>query len=104
MEHIVQFGINIDDTAIKKAIENNVMNQVANNIRTDCMKSLVGRKDISNYDYSQKLKDMVNDNIQDFFENNKSAIIDAASDKLADKLSKTKAVKEAISKSIEELL
>ena len=47
---------------------------------------------------------MVNDNIQDFFKDNKDKIIEIASDKLAEKLARTKAVKEAVSKSIEELL
>lgn len=104
MEHIVQFGISIDDDKIKQTIENNVMQQVTGTIKNDCMKALVGRKDITNYDYTQKIKDMINDNIQDFFEDNKDKIIEITSDKLAEKLAKTKAVKEAISKSIEELL
>jgi hypothetical protein len=104
MEHIVQFGISIDDNKIKKTIEDNVMKQVAGAIKNDCMKALVGRKDASNYDYTRKIREMVNDNIQDFFEDNKDKIIEIASDKLAEKLAKTKAVKEAISKSIEELL
>lgn len=104
MEHIVQFGISIDDNKIKKTIEDNVMKQVAGAIKNDCMKALVGRKDASNYDYTQKIKDMINDNIQDFFEDNKDKIIEITSDKLAEKLAKTKAVKEAISRSIEELL
>ena len=94
MEHIVQFGISIDDNKIKKTIEDNVMKQVAGAIKNDCMKALVGRKDASNYDYTHKIREMVN----------KDKIIEIASDKLAEKLAKTKAVKEAISKSIEELL
>ena len=76
MEHIVQFGISIDDDKIKQTIENNVMQQVTGTIKNDCMKALVGRKDITNYDYTQKIKDMINDNIQDFFEDNKDKIID----------------------------
>ena len=102
MEHIVQFGISIDDDKIKQTIENNVMKQVAGAIKNDFIKALVGRK--TNYNYTQKIKDMINDNIQDFFEDNKDKIIEITSDKLAEKLAKTKAVKEAISKSIEELL
>lgn len=104
MEHIVQFGISIDDNKIKQTIEDNVMKQVAGAIKNDCMKALIGRKEASNYDYTQKLKDIVNDNIQDFFEDNKDRIIEVTSDKLAEKLARTKAVKEAVSKSIEELL
>lgn len=104
MEHIVQFGISIDDNKIKKTIEDNVMKQVAGAIKNDCMKALVGRKGASNYDYTHKIREMVNDNIQDFFKDNKDKIIEIASDKLAEKLARTKAVKEAVSKSIEELL
>ena len=47
MEHIVQFGISIDDDKIKQTIENNVMKQVTGTIKNDCMKALVGRKDIT---------------------------------------------------------
>lgn len=104
MEHIVQFGISIDDDKIKKTVEDNVMKQVSGAIKNDCMKALVGRKDASNYDYTQKIREMINDNIQRFFEDNKDKIIEVASDKLVEKLAKTKAVREAVSKSIEELL
>jgi hypothetical protein len=104
MEHIVQFGISIDDDKIKKTVEDNVMKQVSGAIKNDCIKALVGRKDASNYDYTQKIREMINDNIQRFFEDNKDKIIEVASDKLVEKLAKTKAVREAVSKSIEELL
>ena len=103
MEHIVQFAISIEDDRIKKAIEANVMNQVAGAIKNDCIKALTGRKDTSNYDYTQKIKDMVNDNIQNFFVENKGKIIEMASDKLAEKLAKTKAVREIINKHLETL-
>lgn len=86
MEHIVQFGISIDDDKIKKTIEDNVMKQVSGAIKNDCIKALVGRKDASNYDYTQKIREMINDNIQRFFEDNKDKIIEVASDKLVEKL------------------
>lgn len=47
---------------------------------------------------------MVDDNIQNFLAENKDEIIKIAADKLSEKLSRTKAVKEAINKSIEEFL
>lgn len=100
MEHIVQFAISIDDDKIKRNIENSVEKQVTNKIKGDCMKALVGKKSITNCDYTQKLKEMVDDNIQNFLAENK----EIAADKLSEKLSRTKAVKEAINKSIEELL
>ena len=104
MEHIVQFAISIDDDKIKRNIENNVEKQVVNKIKGDCMKALVGKKSITNCDYTQKLKEMVDDNIQNFLAENNDEIIKIAADKLSEKLSRTKAVKEAINKSIEEFL
>ena len=53
MEHIVQFAISIDDDKIKRSIENNVEKQVTNKIKGDCMKALVGKKSITNCDYTQ---------------------------------------------------
>ena len=100
MEHIVQFAISIDDDKIKRNIENSVEKQVTNKIKGDCMKALVGKKSITNCDYTQKLKEMV----QNFLAENKDEIIKIAADKLSEKLSRTKAVKEVINKSIEELL
>lgn len=104
MEHIVQFAISIDDDRIKRNIENSVEKQVTNKIKGDCMKALVGKKSITNCDYTQKLKEMVDDNIQNFLAENKDEIIKISADKLSEKLSRTKAVKEAINKSIEEFL
>ena len=49
MEHVVQFGINVDDDAIKKAIEKNVMMQVAGQIKGDVMKSITGKKERRKY-------------------------------------------------------
>ena len=104
MEHIVQFAISIDDDRIKRNIENSVEKQVTNKIKGDCMKALVGKKSITNCDYTQKLKEMVDDNIQNFLAENKDEIIKISADKLSEKLSRTKAVKEVINKSIEEFL
>ena len=75
MEHIVQFAISIDDDKIKRNIENSVERQVTNKIKGDCMKALVGKKSITNCDYTQKLKEMVDDNIQNFLAENKDEII-----------------------------
>ena len=85
MEHIVQFAISIDDDKIKRNIENNVEKQVVNKIKGDCMKALVGKKSITNCDYTQKLKEMVDDNIQNFLAENKDEIIKIAADQRSDK-------------------
>lgn len=69
-------------------------------IKKDCMKQLIGNDNVSAYQYSQKIKDMVNDNIKSFLEENKETIIKEAVNQLAEKLSRTKAAKEALSKTL----
>ena len=104
MEHIVQFGINIDDTAIRKAIENNVERQVVGELKKDVMRQLTGKKDFTNHEYTTKLKFMIEDSIDQFLEVYKDDIIKTAADKLAERLSRTKAVKEMVSKQIEDIM
>jgi hypothetical protein len=104
MEHIVQFGINIDDTAIKKAIENNVMNQVAAQIKQDTMKSLTGKKDCGKYEYTEKVKQLITETTEDFLQANREVIIEETAKKLVERLSKTKAVKDMVSDTLESLL
>jgi 3-methyladenine DNA glycosylase/8-oxoguanine DNA glycosylase len=104
MEHIVQFGINIDDTSIRKAIENNVMNQVANQIRQDVIKNLTGKKDYTNYEYNEKMKQLIAATTENFLQANREDIIEETAKKLAEKLSKTKAVKEMINNTLNSLL
>lgn len=79
---------------------NNGRSQVVAEIKKDCMKQLIGNDNVSAYQYSQKIKDMVNDNIKSFLEENKETIIKEAVNQLAEKLSRTKAAKEALSKTL----
>lgn len=76
-----------------------MLDQVVAEIKKDCMKQLIGNDNASAYQYSQKIKDMVNDNIKSFLEENQT-IIKEAVNQLAEKLSRTKAAKEALSKTL----
>ena len=104
MEHIVQFGINIDDNVIKKNIERNVQNQVVNIIKQDCMKELIGKKECSNWEYTKKIESLITDTTNQFLETYKSEIIDIAANKLVDRLAKTKAVKDMVASTLDDLL
>ena len=103
MEHIVQFAVNIDDEQIKKTVERNVVTQVVAEIRKDCMKELTGKINQSTYQYSQRIKEIVDSNIKEFLDNNKEIIIKEAVNQLAERLSRTKAAKEALNKTIESI-
>lgn len=104
MEHIVQFGINIDDDVIKKNIERNVQNQVVNIIKQDCMKQLVGKKECTEYEYNYKIESLIQETTTDFLQKYKDEIIKATSDKLVERLAKTKAVKDMLNSAMEDML
>lgn len=104
MEHVVQFGINVDDDAIKKAIEKNVMMQVAGQIKGDVMKSITGKKECNNYEYTTRLKQIVEETTSEFLETNRDEIIEATACKLTERLIKTKVVKDMVNNTINSLL
>ena len=108
MEHIVQFGIGIDDEAIRKII----MEKAEKSITQDLMKQI--RTDIDNqifvidhgwYGNENRrvgLQGWVNDLVMKLLEDHKTEIIEMASEKLADKMSRTKAVKEIMTEKARE--
>lgn len=103
MEHILQFGINIDDEKIKNTVMTKVDKVVYGIVKGDVIEALTGDRNNGDYTYSQSLKKLVNNTMERFCEDNKQTIIDLAADRLAEKFSRTKAVKEAIEKVLKEM-
>ena len=107
MEHIVQFGIGIDDEAIRKIImekaEKSILDDLKKQIRTD-IDNQIFVIDRGWYGKERKigLQDWVKDLVEKTLNGNKDQIIKMASEKLADKMSRTKAVKEAMAEKIRE--
>ena len=104
MEHIVQFGISIDDEVIKQNIEKNVQGQVVGAIKADAMRALCGKKDVTSYEYRGQIEKVISDTANTFFDLHKEEIIADAARLLAEKLAKTKAVKDAVNKALEDVL
>ena len=104
MEHILQFGVNIDDEAIVRNIENSIQKKVENAILQDVKQKIVGNENYSNWSYSKRIEGLIADAASNFFTENKDRIIELTSDKLVDKLAKTKAVKEMLNNTINSLL
>ena len=108
MEHIVRFGIGIDDEAIRKIImekaEKSILNDLKKQIRTDIDNQIfVIDRDWYSKNYKKvDLQDWVKDFVMKTLEDNKEQIIEMASEKLADKMSRTKAVKEAMTEKVRE--
>lgn len=104
IEHIVQFGITIDDEQIKKTIEKNAMQQVVATFRNDIIKEMIGKNNYTKSDYSTTMWNAVHKQIETFLDENREKIIEIASEKLADKLAKTKKVKDMVANTINNLL
>ena len=108
MEHIVQFGIGIDDDAIRKIImekaEKSIVEDLKKQIRTDIDNRIfVIDRGWHGKDYKKvDLQDWVKDLVVKTLEDNKEQIIKMASEKLADKMSRTKAIKEAMVEKVRE--
>ena len=97
MEHIVQFGITVDDDAIKNLIVNKASETVVKEVKRELG---VDNKYFSN----SVVTKMVSDEVQNQFNLHKEEIIEATAKALAEKLIKTKLVKERVSKVLDNVL
>ena len=87
-EHILQFAVAIDDDTIKKTIINKASDYAVKKVREEL--------DLSGNTWCSKhrLTDLINAETDAFLEAHKDEIIELASSKLAERLVRTKAVKE----------
>jgi hypothetical protein len=96
MEHVIQFGIGIDDDdAIRKRIEDGAEAQILKNIE-DGVRSTLFEKDYYGRGYSKVPTSYLDKKIDAFFEAHKDEIIDIAATKLADRLARSKRGKEIL--------
>lgn len=105
MEHIVQFAIGIDDEAIRKTVKESAESQIIATIKKDVEKTMFAsspfsynRDDVNKNNPQEWVRNMVRSVIED----NKDKIIEGAISELAKNMAKTKAVKEAVAKTLEE--
>lgn len=104
MEHILQFGVNIDDDAIIKTVTKNVEAQVIGELKSRIKENVSNTMYINGYGrYFDDVQPWVRDEFVNFLENNKAEIISQACDKLVVNLSRTKAVREALNNVLKEL-
>lgn len=103
MEHIIQFGVTIDDEKIKQTAEAKVEKIINDVVRADVYEALTGIREYNKYEYSKHLMILVNNTMERFCVDNKEEIINLAADRLVEKLSRTKAVKEATERVLKEM-
>lgn len=102
MEHIVQFGISIDDNRIQEAIEKNAYQSVIDNLVKEAKKQLPRQGYYGNGDVDWN--SMAKQVIMELVEGKEEEIIELAADKLADSFKRTKLYKEKMSEKLEEIL
>ena len=97
MEHIVQFGIGIDDDAIIRELERSAVKNIEKDIKQELINKLF---DPPRYKHADPQRDALSDWTKSIIETcineHKTEIIDKAAKYLADSMRRTKAVKEAI--------
>ena len=94
MEHIVQFGISVDDDAIVKSIEKNVEKKVIDHICEEVNSLIKGR-----WGYQgelEPLRNMIKTQLDRILMENKDYILENASKILADRLARSKAGKQLL--------
>jgi len=95
MEHIIQFGITIDDDAIKKHIEEKATKQVVDSI-SQSTKDRLFRYNGFSYDAQEMFGELL--------EKYKDEIIEKATAQVVDSIKRSKKYKEALAKVAEEMI
>lgn len=99
MEHIIQFGIGIDDEAIRQRVIDGAFNEVVKKLMVEAKKEM-GLD--SRYYQKDTWGSIINHALRNYFDENKDLIINLAAEKLVDSYKRTKAFKETMAKTMEE--
>lgn len=91
MEHIIQFGVSIDEHKIVETATNEAAKKIIKNIQDEIDKYTNGWRET-------ELDRLFKERIKEVIDENKEEIILNATNQLASNLSRTKAVKEIIKK------
>lgn len=97
MEHIIQFGVTLDDDAIKK----HILEKATEYILKDAKRAL--GIDSPFYRNENVVEKMVNEEVDKLFANLKEEIIDKTSEKLVGRLMKSKKVRDTTDKALKDV-
>ena len=94
MEHIIQFGIGIDDEAIIRRVEARAEDEIMQEIKRDAKAAIFKPIYPNNSAFTRNPTDFFDEKIGQFLKENKDEIIKLTADRLAERLTKTKAARE----------
>lgn len=89
MEHLIQFGVNIDDEALKKAIMVSASNVVIKEVKDQLS---IG----NDWRRSDRVRQIISDEVLKWLNNNSEAILDLSAKLISEKVMRSKAMKEKI--------
>ena len=94
-QHVVNIAFDFDDDKVRKILEDSAEQQVIADIKSDIYNQL-GKKryGYGNYTKEEILNNLASKGIDSFLEDYKDEILNLAATKLADRLIRTKAVRE----------
>ena len=100
----VPIVIGVDEEKIAKAVENDVERQVIDNLTQMITKSIFRKRNYYNdkYDDPSMIIEMTKEKVNQILAEHEEEIIQGAIDKLADKLARTKVVKEAAAEAVKQ--
>lgn len=101
MEHIIQFGIGIDDEAIRQKVEAAAEQHILREIELDVRRAIYKQNPYRRDDFTNAYTSYFDEKITGFLEAHKEEIIESASKQLADRLVRSKKVKEMLGEVIE---
>lgn len=99
----VPVTIGVDEEKIAKEIESNVETQVVNKITDEIKKIMFTERNYYNGDKNEPLRSMVIEEVRNCIKLNEKFIIKEASKTLVEKMTRTKAYKEAVKEAAEKI-
>ena len=109
MEHIVQFAIGLDDDAIRKELEANVVNQIEKDLKQELIDKMFDagndwrRYSIHANPQNDPLAGWVRNLVSETLLTYKDQIVERAAEILAESMKRTKVVREAAASVIKEV-
>lgn len=96
MEHIIQFGIGIDDDRIREVIESKAEKEIMEELKTAATRA-VFKYDEWRGQPTRCPTEFFTERVDAFLDENRDKLLRLAADRLVEKLVRTKAVKDMIS-------
>jgi TolB-like protein len=103
MEHIIQFGVTIDDKKIEERVMDGAERQIIDGLKREIGNTILARHSAYGYKYDSTTLTTVGEQlVSEWLNEHSEEIVELAAAKVADKVSRTKAWKEKFGETLKE--